>query len=103
MISSDAQAQSLSQTDGDPAGDQRKGARLSPPPRPIIGRAVRPWLSRAGPPNAASERDRYLGGIGQVVNADIDRLTLRGDQFGIDPGLVGRQRLGQRFEAGLQR
>src|SRR3984885_8023721 len=28
-------------------------------------------------------RRRCLGGIGQVVTADIDRLALRGDQFGI--------------------
>src|ERR1017187_2150598 len=74
-----------------------------------------PWSPRTSPPNAASERGdrgvqrrtrphrrRYLGRIGQVVTAYVHRLALRGDQFGIDPGLVGRERLGQLLEAGLQ-
>src|SRR5580704_17566899 len=45
---------------------------------------------------------RRLDGIGQVVTADVDRLALRADQFAIDLGLVLGERLGQRFEAGLQ-
>src|ERR1700676_3637177 len=46
-------------------------------------------------------RGRCLGGIGQVVAADIDRLALRADQFAIDLGLVLGERLGQRLEGGL--
>src|SRR5215471_15366487 len=38
-------------------------------------------------------RCRCLGLIGQIVAAGIHRLTLRGDQLGIDLGLVGLQRL----------
>src|SRR4051812_46157906 len=73
-----------------------------------------PWWSRAGPPNAVSKRGergvqrrtrphcrRRLGRIGQVITARIYRLALRGDQFGIDLGLVGRERLGQLLEACL--
>src|ERR1700733_6255276 len=33
---------------------------------------------------------RCLGPIGQIVTASIHRLTLRGDQLGIDLCLVGR-------------
>ena len=75
-----------------------------------------PRLYWAGPPNAASERGergvqcragphrgRCLRGIWQVVTAEIHRLALRGDQFGIDFGLGRLQRRGQRFEAGRQR
>jgi Uma2 family endonuclease len=68
------------------------------------------WHARS--PNAASERGdrgvqrrtrphrrRYLDRIGQIVTADVHRLALRGDQFGIDLRLVGRERLGQLPEA----
>src|SRR5580704_19404642 len=47
-------------------------------------------------------RGRGLGWIGQVVTADVDRFALRADQLGIDLGFVLAERLGQRFEAGLQ-
>ena len=52
---------------------------------------------------ARPHRGRCLGIIGQIVTADVDRLALRADQFGIDLGLVLGERLGQRLEAGLQR
>src|SRR5579872_1836880 len=65
--------------------------------------------------NSASERgecgvqrsarphcSRRLGGVGQVVAADVDRLALRADQLAVDLGLVLGERLGQRLEAGLQ-
>jgi hypothetical protein len=70
-------------------------------------------LPGAAPPDAASKSSerrvqrlhsaasrRRLGLIGQIIAAGIHRLALRGDQLGIDLGLVGRQRLRQRFEAG---
>src|ERR1051326_659092 len=51
---------------------------------------------------ARPHRGRYLGVVGLIVAADVDRLALGGDQLGIDLGLVLAERLGQRFEAGLQ-
>src|SRR5215467_10989212 len=70
---------------------------------------------RLAPPDSVSERGerdvqrgarphrgRRLGGIGQVVTVDVDRLALRANEFAIDLGLVSGERLGQRFEAGLQ-
>src|SRR5262245_53266187 len=70
---------------------------------------------RPPPPNSASEssergvqrrarphRRRRLGGIGLVITSDVDRLALRGDQLGVDLGLVLGECLGQRLEAGLQ-
>src|SRR5690242_6137193 len=46
---------------------------------------------------------RCLGLVGQIIAAGIHRLTLRGDQLGIDLGLVGLQGLRHRLEAGGQR
>src|SRR3954468_2663863 len=52
--------------------------------------------------SARPHRGRRLGVIGQVVTAHVDRLALRADQLAIDLGLVLAERLGQRFETGLQ-
>src|SRR5882672_4361689 len=43
---------------------------------------------------ARPHRGRRLGGIGQVVTADVDRLALRADQLAIDLRLVLAERLG---------
>src|SRR5207302_10453998 len=72
-------------------------------------------IGLAAPPDTTSEsgegsvqrrtrphRRRCLSLIGQIIAASIHRLTLRGDQLSINLGLVGRQRLRQRFEAGCQ-
>src|SRR5215510_9498001 len=68
-----------------------------------------------GPPDSVSERGERgvqrgarphrggrLGGVRQVVPAYVDRLALCADQLAIDLGFVLAERLGQRFEAGLQ-
>src|ERR1700740_2669489 len=52
---------------------------------------------------ARPHRGRRLGGIGQVVTARVDRLGFRGGPVRIYLWLVSGERLGQRFEAGLQR
>src|SRR5690349_18169103 len=66
----------------------------------------RTWASERGERGiqggARPHRGRRLGGIGQVVTADIVRFALGADQLAIDLGLVLAERLGQRFEAGLQ-
>src|SRR5580692_7826058 len=51
---------------------------------------------------ARPHRGRRLGVIGQVVAADVDWLALGADQLAIDLRLVPAERLGQRFETGLQ-
>src|SRR5690242_17506093 len=49
---------------------------------------------------ARPHRRRGLRAIGQVIAAGVDGLSLRGDQLGVDLGLVLRERLRERFEAG---
>src|SRR5580692_9978509 len=75
-------------------------------PRSVGARSVAGSASERGERGvlrgARPHRGRCLGGIGQVVTADVDRMALRADQFAIDLGLVFGERLGQRFEAGRQ-
>ena len=48
---------------------------------------------------ARPHRGRRLGGIGQIVAADVDRLALCLGEFGHDDVFVLGQRIGQRGEA----